>query len=212
MPGLHLEYGPSQGYKTWSELYVIYHQETSPAFESAGLVNCQRPVWYVKSTALMRSSLEEMDERVYRMGSVKHGIADWLDRSMEMLITETLLSSTVEKNNPLDNGIERATQWVRKNFHQTVEWDLLARQCGMSLATFRRKWLQHYSQPPGKTLRRWRMREASRLLVESDLSVYEVAEMVGVEDALYFSRVFRKEFNLSPREYRKAYRLAREVM
>lgn len=46
--------------------------------------------------------------------------------------------------------------------------------------------------------------ERSRhLLTTTDHSVGEVAALCGMEDALYFSRFFKKHMGLSPREYRR---------
>jgi len=39
-----------------------------------------------------------------------------------------------------------------------------------------------------------------------ELSLTEIAAIVGYEDPLYFSRVFRKARGLSPMKYRRAYR------
>jgi AraC family transcriptional regulator of arabinose operon len=50
-----------------------------------------------------------------------------------------------------------------------------------------------------------RMREARRLLVETDLTVAEVARKVGFEDPLYFSRCFRHLTGVPPSHYRARY-------
>lgn len=48
-----------------------------------------------------------------------------------------------------------------------------------------------------------RMNEAKRILVETTIPIKDVAGMVGYRDYNYFTRVFKKEFDLSPREYRQ---------
>ncbi|MCF0057173.1 AraC family transcriptional regulator [Dyadobacter sp. CY356] len=47
------------------------------------------------------------------------------------------------------------------------------------------------------------MREAQRLLFYSDLSVKEIADSLGFEDAQYFSRLFSKVVKMSPGAFRK---------
>ncbi|MGV8136575.1 MAG: helix-turn-helix domain-containing protein [Mangrovibacterium sp.] len=42
-----------------------------------------------------------------------------------------------------------------------------------------------------------------RLLDNSDWSIAEVAREMGFDDQFYFSRLFSKVMNISPREYRK---------
>ena len=51
-----------------------------------------------------------------------------------------------------------------------------------------------------------RMRNAQILLETTDGTISEIALLVGYDNPMYFSRVFRKEKGLSPLKYRKAYR------
>jgi two-component system response regulator YesN len=48
-----------------------------------------------------------------------------------------------------------------------------------------------------------RMIEAEKLLLYSDLKVYEIAEHVGFTDYRHFSSVFKKKFDINPGEYKK---------
>lgn len=47
------------------------------------------------------------------------------------------------------------------------------------------------------------MLEARRLLLHSDLSVKEIANLLGFEDAQYFNRLFRKVMGISPGSFKK---------
>ncbi|GIQ70615.1 AraC family transcriptional regulator [Xylanibacillus composti] len=47
-----------------------------------------------------------------------------------------------------------------------------------------------------------RMHHARRLLRETNMKIYEIAERSGYTDYTYFSRVFRKTFSVSPNQYR----------
>jgi two-component system response regulator YesN len=48
---------------------------------------------------------------------------------------------------------------------------------------------------------RVKINEAKRLLRETDYKVYEVSEMLGYQNAYYFSRVFKKIVGITPTEY-----------
>ncbi|MDZ4200290.1 MAG: helix-turn-helix transcriptional regulator [Kiritimatiellia bacterium] len=82
---------------------------------------------------------------------------------------------------------------------------MIARRHGLSAATFRRYWNRYVQLPPARYVMTLRMREARRLLVETDLTVAEVAEQVGFEDPLYFSRSFRRLTGVPPSHYRARY-------
>jgi AraC family transcriptional regulator, transcriptional activator of pobA len=48
--------------------------------------------------------------------------------------------------------------------------------------------------------------ESKRLLAHSDLNISEIAYQLGVDDASYFTRLFRQAEGSSPREFRERYR------
>ncbi|MCI8417821.1 MAG: helix-turn-helix domain-containing protein [Lachnospiraceae bacterium] len=49
-----------------------------------------------------------------------------------------------------------------------------------------------------------RLEHAKRLLRDTNLKVYEIAEQVGFSDTYYFSTVFKKHIGVSPSEYRNS--------
>ena len=51
-----------------------------------------------------------------------------------------------------------------------------------------------------------RIRNAQVLLETTDGTVSEIARIVGYENSMYFSRLFRKEKGVSPLKYRKSFR------
>lgn len=52
-------------------------------------------------------------------------------------------------------------------------------------------------------MKEYRIRKAKKLLIGSNMKVFEVAEKLGYSDAKYFSRVFRESTGQLPAEYRK---------
>ena len=54
-------------------------------------------------------------------------------------------------------------------------------------------------------INRAKMEEAKRLLLSTGLTVAEIAQTVGYADARYFARLFRRQTDLTPSEYRNTY-------
>ena len=50
-----------------------------------------------------------------------------------------------------------------------------------------------------------RVRKAATLIKENNLSMKEISALVGIDDQLYFSRLFKKCMGISPSEYGKKY-------
>ena len=203
-PGTFSEYGPSEPHNFWDELYLIYHADALPIFQQMRMVDLNRPVWPIQSADWLENRLMKINSQLGRRS--QHGLADWLDRALQQLILDALLALAPPEMSPEEKIISKARRWVQQNLDQTIDWEALASEQGMSLPTFRRHWNESVKTPPAAYLNQIRIREARSLLVESAFSVGEIASMVGVEDPLYFSRLFRKETGSSPTDYRETFR------
>ena len=73
----------------------------------------------------------------------------------------------------------------------------------MSSATLRRKFALHTGVSPKAFQLRVRLDLAKQLLAATDSPVETVAAAVGIQDAFYFSRLFRNRENCSPSEFRR---------
>ncbi|MDD2374385.1 MAG: PocR ligand-binding domain-containing protein [Eubacteriales bacterium] len=73
---------------------------------------------------------------------------------------------------------------------RTKLYEILNQQLGIGIAEY---------------IKRKRMERARQLLIETEMRIAEIAGLLGYDDYTYFSRVFRKEYSLSPRQYRNIY-------
>ncbi|MEK0317769.1 helix-turn-helix transcriptional regulator [Cohnella sp. 56] len=91
----------------------------------------------------------------------------------------------------------------------TAAWsaERIARELKVSEDHAAKLFRQSAGMPPGRMIQTIRLREARRLLRETDWSVETVGARVGYPDLHYFSRVFTAGEGISPREYRKLSRV-----
>lgn len=105
-----------------------------------------------------------------------------------------------------DEQIVQAQLWIRDNFGRTLNIDELARRFGMSTRTFNRRFKAATGTTPIHYLRLARLNTARDLLKTSNLSIAEIAEKVGYQDTGYFTELFKKNLEATPREYRSMVR------
>ncbi len=79
----------------------------------------------------------------------------------------------------------------------------LAASCGLSQNYFIRLFKEIIGMSPQQYRTQALIKRACTLLQVSSYSIKEIATELGFDDPLYFSRVFRLEHGISPREYRK---------
>lgn len=79
----------------------------------------------------------------------------------------------------------------------------LASQLGMSRSWLHRKLVELGGESPGKLIRRARLLRAAALLRATELSVSDIARAVGYCDPAHFTRAFKRDFHITPSEYRE---------
>jgi AraC-like DNA-binding protein len=101
-----------------------------------------------------------------------------------------------------DPHISKALSLMHERPH--VAWSLeeLAREVGLSRATFARRFLDLVGETPVAYLTRWRMCLAAKLLSDTPLSLEEIAPRVGYQTAAAFSRAFRRCLGSAPGHFR----------
>jgi len=83
----------------------------------------------------------------------------------------------------------------------------LAGEAGISADHLRHLFGRRFGMRPLEYRNGLRLSKARDLLVSTDMNVKEAALRSGFTDALYFSRVFRRRFGLTPRDMIRRYRM-----
>ncbi len=98
--------------------------------------------------------------------------------------------------------IGRLLSLLEENYRKDWTLGQMSREAAMSPNNFLRVFKQATDDSPLHYLSRVRLKNAKRLLLNSDLSIGEIADGCGFRDSNYFSKKFTAEFKLSPRKYR----------
>lgn len=95
----------------------------------------------------------------------------------------------------------RVQQYLYSNYHRPITLAQVARSSECSPAYLCRHFRAITGQTPFQYLRNVRI-EAAKELLRSDVPISRVAEMLGFDDPLYFSRVFSQHVGEAPTSFR----------
>lgn len=107
---------------------------------------------------------------------------------------------------PMSEGLIRLSpllDWLEGHYKAPQAVEALARRARMSKKTLNRYFRECLGTTPINYLIDLRMRKAQHLLRETEVTVSEVATRVGIDDANYFARLFRKFSGVEPSAYRR---------
>jgi AraC-like DNA-binding protein len=98
--------------------------------------------------------------------------------------------------------VRRACVHILERQDRQIDFEALALELGLSESGFRKKFRRITGMPPGQYLQQLRLNRACEWLQQDRLTITEIAEQLGYESVFYFSRLFKRKFQMSPSEYR----------
>jgi Response regulator containing CheY-like receiver domain and AraC-type DNA-binding domain len=104
---------------------------------------------------------------------------------------------------PAAEAADRAASYLREHYRSRITADELGAAINFHPVYVARCMRQHFGCAPMEYLLLYRLEQAKRLLLQTDLSIRQIAEESGFLQAAYFTACFRKREGCTPREYRK---------
>ena len=108
-----------------------------------------------------------------------------------------------ETKNDTINDIERAAHYFKDNYNKQLSIEQYAKEHLMSVNWFIHSFKSVMKMSPMQYIISLRIAMAKGYLENSTKNIAEISNEVGYENALYFSRLFRKYTGMTPTEYRK---------
>lgn len=105
-----------------------------------------------------------------------------------------------------DSGTGPARSWALDHLSEPISLSEMAREAGMSVRTFTRRFREETGETAGAWLARARVDHARRLLESTDLPVDRVAAEAGFGTAASLRQHLAQSVGLSPLAYRRTYR------
>jgi len=102
--------------------------------------------------------------------------------------------------------------WLAKNYDSPSPVAAVIQNSGIPERSFVRRFKNATGMTPIEYVLNMRIEEAKQLLEIGSEPVESVAELVGYQDASFFSRKFQKKVGLTPAQYRKKYSKLRAAL
>ena len=108
-----------------------------------------------------------------------------------------------ETKNDTISDVERAAHYFKENYNKQISIEQYADEHLMSVNWFIHSFKNVMKMSPMQYIISLRIATAKGYLENSTKNIAEISNEVGYDNALYFSRLFRKYTGMTPTEYRK---------
>ena len=174
---------------------------------SYGLTDDKR-VFYCGSSLEYKNLFRSM---INELQMCKENYAEMLEmylRQIFIMLQRYFVNALKTDNTHVIEEIDKATIYFNEHYSEDISIDEYAQTHHFSVSWFIRNFKHCTGSTPMQYILSKRIYNAEILLQDSSYNITEISEIVGYDNPLYFSRIFKKAKGMSPSEYRKSISLS----
>ena len=151
--------------------------------------------------------LTELLELLWRSSGEPGGISAFQTETLFRCVLEELFVCVRNQSSDSEQALfEKVSKYIHEHYMDGLSVRALAEQNEINENRLFYVFKKYTGMGTGKYLMAYRLNRAKEWLLAGDAPIGEVANSVGYADALYFSRIFKKQVGVSPVEFRGKFR------
>lgn len=161
-----------------------------------------------RQLALVQPSISKSEDTIYQelqlistidelLSLIDNKVSNWIQEASTEAWSKDLTKASIEK----------VKLFIEEAYQKNIGIDAAVEIADMSVSHFCYIFKQETSMTFLEYLTKIRMEKACNMLQNTDIKVFQVAQLVGYHDAKYFSQVFRKIMGCKPSDFREQKKL-----
>lgn len=122
---------------------------------------------------------------------------------IDALISQSINHKVIPHNETKDFYIREAINFIERNFQFPITVEEIAKSCNLNRHYFCRLFREQTNSSPQQFLIQYRLSKACALLKNRNLNLSDIAEQIGYSNQFNFSAAFKRQYGISPRQWRK---------
>ena len=185
----------------WCEYSVGFNGSRMVELEGKGFIGKDHPVLNIKVNSTIQTLFSDLiNVAVEQYPKYQQVLAGMISNIIGYALY-------LDGNSNIDvdyfeRTIIRAKNLIKEEFATITPTEIAVRLC-MSYSNFRTMFKKYTGISPAKFIMNYKMLKAKELLTYTDMPVKEVATGSGINNAEYFSTLFKRETGLSPLDWRE---------
>ncbi len=106
----------------------------------------------------------------------------------------------------LSAPVAAAIQWMQKHYFEQLNLESMSREIGISYSHLTRQFYKEQGIKPIEYLTHIRLEHGMQLLLNTNMTIEQIAAACGFSCANYFTKVYKRYLNITPGDYRRQHR------
>jgi len=162
------------------------------------------PVFFSGVSSTYENLFKEIIHEIQMCKTGSHELITMYLRQLFILIERAKETPRTFISSYIQEEMEIARRYFTEHYNECISIKEYASSRNMSVSWLQRKFKENFHTSPMQYLLSVRICQATELLETSNYNITQIANIVGYDDPLYFSRLYSKVKGVSPTEYRKS--------
>ncbi len=156
---------------------------------------------YEELRSTVKMLIDEYDKKsgFYEL-KIKSGLFEMFHILFSFFFKREIHDQTIKDNTT--RNIKTILDYIEANYMRTITIDDLAECVDLSKHYFMRFFKKYMGTTCIEYINDYRLNIATNLLLTTGMQITEVASRIGITNLSYFNRIFKKKYNMTPKEYR----------
>ena len=186
----------SKKHNPWHKIWINYCADYTLSLLDA--YNVKSGIYKAADTASVFLQALELSSSAYVTVSTCYTLAEYVHK--------IIASASLRKAAETSCDEYRIREMLNASIYKKVDLDSISDALHMSKSNLIRIFKSRYGVTPYNYLIDSKMETAKLLMVNSSLSVREIADMLCISDEHYFSTLFYRRVGMRPRDYKNLYK------
>jgi len=198
-PGVWHRYKPKDD-ETWNTYWIGFNGNIAASMIPKLGITEENPISIIGNhDQIVNAFIEMIDIGQMEFSGYQQVLAGELFKLFGWIYALTKKSGFKESN--IDSVIHRAKLQLMQLEHH-IEIEEIAKELSLGYSKFRKLFKDYTGMSPGQFRMQYKLKKAMQMLNEGDLSIKEIALILGFESAQYFTRIFKLKTGTTPGKYK----------
>ncbi|OOM80234.1 melibiose operon regulatory protein [Clostridium puniceum] len=186
----------------WTYTWIGFRGIKAENYLNLANLNQENPIFECIEGEFIKKCFEDMRKAT----ELKYGRELRLQSLLGMFLSQLIEESgkhVVLSNNYKELYIKKSLQFVETNYSRKLYINEMAKSVGLNKNYFSAFFKENMGVTPQQYIIKFRINKACELMINRQLSISDISRSVGYDDTLGFSKIFKKEKGMSPKNYRE---------
>jgi len=154
---------------------------------------------YIVEEAVLKTQLNETNQKLTTSNEISTKKIEKLQDPIEKP------DSAVNQSSTKSILLKPALDYIDEHYREKIYLDDMAYRCNISPSYFSRLFKRELGLTYSSYINKVKVKKAKELLEETNLPIINISLDLGYDDCGYFIKIFKKNYGVTPANYRKTY-------